>query len=211
MAKNHLGKNDVWVEITPQEQKRFNSVIDEMVKKTGKTFQKVVRNIARDTARSCLKKTAIAPKQRSNKVKGRRGYYWAKLKNRWTGQEVIFPVSEEKATRYGYPMLYDVKKRGFMKSGWASVLYKLGIKNSAQTVENPKWGLVKDGGGNSSNFMITVFNEVPFITEWDAKRNRWKTPQHIVERSVREVTEKWEKVLREFANKDLTKSAFREL
>ena len=204
-------KGDVWAHISEEEMNRFRSAINDMVEKTGQTFQKVVRNMARDVARAAMAKTSIAPKSRLLSISGDQEKYWVHLKNKWTGENVTFAASMEDCLKYNYPLVEQVKNRGFMKSGWASILYKLGVNGGKESslIKNPKWGNVSSSG-SLSNSKITIFQDVPFMTEWDAERNRWKTPQHIVERSIVEVSNYWTDVLRYFANSSsLGPDAFR--
>lgn len=205
MPRSHLGKKDIFIELSPEELRKFHSILAEMKEATHKSWGKVVRNMARDVTRRMLQYTGIAPKTRSRKIKHEKRY-WAIVKHRYTGEYKVFPVTPEQAEKYGYDLESKVKKRGFLKAGWVAALAQLGInvKNAQQYLENPKWGNVTSSGEkNNALYMMTVFQNVPFFTEWDEQRNRWKTPQHSLERAIRVCTERWEKVLQKYALKEI--------
>lgn len=220
-----MAKKDsyVYVEITPQELKRFNSVIDDMVKISKASYEKVVRNTARDVTREALRNTALAPKKRkisrpSNKK------YWIKTKHKYTGERVVFPGTLEQAEKYSediYAMknkgnylgngYYKVPNRGFMKAAWVAVGNKLGLNMDPGIGSVEKYGIVQTKG-SASNFMIKLINAIPFVFEFDKGKNRWKTRQNIVERSIQKILPVYEKMMKNaFTTGKLAKGGFRKV
>ena len=215
------------VTITPAEIAKFKSVIDEMIKRQNTTIEKVCRNMARDVARAALSKTKSAPKFATKEMtKGINNQEYKKrfeanaggdvpyavtTKHKYTGQTVTFPGTADEAENYGGGTKVPVKHRGFLKSGWAAVLYKLGVGRGANYLESDKWGQIMQGG-TANTFQMTLVNEVPFVSQWDAGRNRWGTPQRVVEESIRDTTVFWERILHRYVDEvAIPKGSFRSL
>lgn len=210
---NQLHKKDIFIELSDAELKRFHTVLQDMHESTHKAWGKIVRNMARDATRLMLKYTGIAPKERRQKVTGS-NKYWMHIQHRYTGEWMTFPVTTAKAEKYGYQLYKKVKHRGFLKAGWVAALAKLGlnVKNAQQYLEKPKWGDVTETGNKKNElYMMTIFENVPFFTEWDSGRNRWKTPNHTLDRAIRESTKKWELVLQKYAGREIQAGAFKKV
>lgn len=67
MAKNL----NIYIDLTPDDKTKFNAAIADMVKVSGASWQKVVRNMARDVSREALRLTPAAPNTR--KIPGVKG------------------------------------------------------------------------------------------------------------------------------------------
>lgn len=205
------------VTINPAELARFESNLQRMQDETGREMKIVVRNAARDCCRAAIGHTIMAPYTEKRK--------FIMIHHRYSGKPIT--ISVPAYSKY-------INTRGFAKAGWSACLSRLGVerrsggKAAGNIRRAAKIGieLRQSGGGRSSlastamkyskveetasrgEIGMLVANEIPFIEDMDAGRNRFHTPLHVLEKSIADVNSKMEKYLADAGKNVARKSGF---
>jgi hypothetical protein len=181
------------ITLPESELKKFNGMLDEIQKITGKEAEIVVRNASRDAARIALKMTPITEKRerwletptggwiKAGKVKPvNRGY-----------KKVIGPGGR----RYGGIYI----SRGQARSGWVGVMERLGIGRKTEA-NSRKYSDLKHNK-TFGNVETVLTNLVPFIEQLETGRYIKGKPANILPKTIIELNKKTEQILAKLATK----------
>jgi len=165
--------------------------IQRMQAATGRDFQTVVRNLARDMTFELLARTPSAKRVRSLARKG--GGYWVSTYHRHTGNRVLFVGTKQQAADYSrWGVQLRIRGRGYAKSTFLKVLRGLGLP--ARPVKVAGMGRRRDPGlwaefrnnlGAVLDPSVTLGTNVPYINKLDARAN-------ILSGAVGAVAGKWQ-------------------
>lgn len=177
------------VYLSPEEQKRFTTVLNKMQAATGKEMGIVMRNTCRDLARNAQKLTPITPKKAPR---------FRKFDGKW------MPVyRNNKIVKSGYT-------RGLAKASWSGVLSALGVpaKGTAGAGARKHFEVHKhkDYLGYVSKYSIASLT--PFIEDLDRGTfgNKGKTPARILEKAFRMTLMNTEKYLQRAGKRAVERS-----
>ena len=193
---------DLEVKLKPETLREFNSLINEMVKATGKEQGKVVRNTCRDLARAALRHTGGAKAGKVRVLKVDPAYRTQK-----SGKVISLPAKMVKpdfrgkgfaVVSKGEPKDERIKvQRGLLKAGWMGCLARLGA-----SVKNVSSSAVKNSNAyKSANWENVAFgNTTPFIEDYNNGKNKTGAPMNILEKAMRDVNATMTKRLNKMAN-----------
>lgn len=193
------------IEIDKAVLSRFNSLINEMQKTTGKEMKIVLRNAARDLCFAALRHTPLAAKYQSMELKKPKGdgNYLIITRHRYTGRRVIFAGTRNQAEKYSREgHRHIVRNRGFAKAGWLAAAAKLGVNvKRSYPAEDGQSTASEHAAAVLSDSGAIVKNMIPYIEDLDNGKNARHAPCHILEKSISDVSDRMEKSLERMARK----------
>lgn len=189
---------NIQIKINPNDVRRLNSLINEMVKTTGAERNKVIRNTARDLVRAAIKITPKAERGLERWIMIDPNY-----RRNEDGTPVYLPASKVKAKYRGRNRRLRVRP-GLARSGWSGALTRLGV-GSNPGKSGLKFSELRERRA-AMRILTEISNIIPFIEDIDRGTYKNGTPAHILQRAVRMVSAQMELRLQRMADRIMRKS-----
>ena len=167
---------------------RLQSAMMDMQRATGASMKLVVRNTARDMAFEMIRRTPIAKRWRSMRLKGTQQYY-IRLYHRYTRERIWIVGSAEQAEKYGDGRRRPIRGRGYAKASFIRVLRGLGlperrpVTGQGRRRDPASWSIFVSRLEQTLDPSMTIGSSLPYIGKLDDRAD-------IVAGAVRAVEQK---------------------